>query len=162
MQGGTSGSGAAVSGPPAPAESPKVSLWSDDDYDHTDDDDRQTSHEGQTTKSAALAGGGAADRAPGFFPGSARSSDSAEDDEYYGKDDEPRREPRSMRWLVGGLLAAVLVVGLVLAVTNLGSLFKTTPQPNAGGNTVHQCPRCDLGRAVRNRQPCTGHRSARH
>ncbi|MGO4191057.1 ABC transporter substrate-binding protein [Arthrobacter sp. YAF17] len=140
VQGGTSGSGAAVSGPPAPAESPKVSLWSDDDYGHTDDEDRQTSHQGHTTKSAALAGAGAADRAPGFFPGPARSGDSAEDDEYYGKDDEPRREPRSMRWLVGGLLAAVLVVGLVLAVTNLGSLFKATPQPNAGGNTSTSAP----------------------
>jgi hypothetical protein len=140
VQGGSSGSGAAVAGPPAPAESPKVSLWSDDDYDHTDDDDRQASPQGRVPESAALAGGGAADRAPGFFPGSARSDDSAEDDEYYGKDDEPRREPRSMRWLVGGLLAAVLVVGLVLAVTNLGSLFKSTPQPNAGGNTSTSTP----------------------
>jgi hypothetical protein len=139
VQSGASGSGAATSGPPAPAESPKVSLWADDDYDHTDDD-RQAAHPGQTTKSAAVAGSGASDRAAGFFPGSARSSDSADEDEYYGKDDEPRREPRSMRWLVGGLLAAVLVVGLVLAVTNLGSLFKSTPQPNAGGTTSASTP----------------------
>jgi hypothetical protein len=140
VQGGTSGSGAAVSGPPASTEAPKVSLWSDDDYGHTDDDDRQSSNQGQTTKSAALASGGSADRAPKFFPGSGRSSDSAEDDEYYGEEGEPRREPRSMRWLVGGLLAAVLVVGLVLAVTNLGSLFKTTPQPNAGVGTTTSAP----------------------
>jgi hypothetical protein len=140
VQGGTSGSGAAVSGPPASTESPKVSLWSDDDYGHTDDDDVQTSDQRQATKSAALAGGGSADRAPKFFPGSARSGDSAEDDEYYGEEGEPRREPRSMRWLVGGLLAAVLVVGLVLAVTNLGSLFKTTPQPNAGVGTTTSAP----------------------
>ena len=140
-RGGTAGSGAAVSGPPAPAESPKVSLWSDDDYVPTDDDnDRQTSRQGRVPGSAALAGSGSADRAPGFFPGSARSTNAADDDEYYGKDDEPRREPRSMRWLVGGLLAAVLVVGLVLAVTNLGSLFKTTPQPNAGGGTATSAP----------------------
>ena len=140
VQGGTSGSGAAIPGPPAPAESPKVSLWSDDDYIPADDADRHASREGQTAKSAAVAGSGAADRAPGFFPGPARDKDSAEDDEYYGEDDEPRREPRSMRWLVGGLLAAVLVVGLVLAVTNLGSLFKTTPQPNAGGGTATSAP----------------------
>ncbi len=44
-------------------------------------------------------------------------------------DDAPRREPRSMRWLVGALLAAVLVIGLIFAVTNLGGLFKGgTPQ----------------------------------
>ena len=45
-----------------------------------------------------------------------------------------------MRWLVGGLLAAVLVVGLVLAVTNLGSLFKTSPEPVAGGTTSASAP----------------------
>jgi len=140
VQGGTSGSGAAVSGPSAPAESPKVSLWSDDDYVPTDADDRQTSRPGRVPESAALAGSGSADRAPGLFPGSARSNSAADDDEYYGEDEEPQREPRSMRWLVGGLLAAVLVVGLVLAVTNLGSLFKTTPQPNAGGGTTTSAP----------------------
>jgi hypothetical protein len=139
VKGGTSGSGAAVAGPPAPDDSPKVSLWSDDDYDHPNDD-RQAARQGRVPESGALAGSGSPDRAPGFFPGSARSSDSADDDEYYGKDDEPRREPRSMRWLVGGLLAAVLVVGLILAVTNLGSLFKSTPQPNAGGNTSTSTP----------------------
>lgn len=35
-----------------------------------------------------------------------------------------------MRWLVGGLLAVVLIVGLVFAVTNLGSLFRSDPQAN--------------------------------
>lgn len=139
LQGGTSGSGAAVAGPPAPADAPKVSLWADDDFDHTDDD-QQAAREGQPTKAGALTGSGSPDRAPGFFPGSSRNSDSAEEDEYYGNDDEPQREPRSMRWLVGGLLAAVLVVGLVLAVTNLGSLFKSTPQPNAGGTTSASTP----------------------
>ena len=162
MQGGTSGSGAAIPGPPAPAESPKVSLWSDDDYIPADDADRHASREGQTAKSAAVAGSGAADRAPGFFPGPARDKDSAEDDEYYGEDDEPRREPRSMRWLVGGLLAAVLVVGLVLAVTNLGSLFKSNPAAQRRRRHRHERPRGDLGRAVRYRKPRAGHRSARH
>ncbi|WCI07846.1 hypothetical protein PJ267_14350 [Arthrobacter sp. OVS8] len=45
-----------------------------------------------------------------------------------------------MRWLVGGLLAAVLVVGLVLAVTNLGSLFKSTPEPDAVGPASTSAP----------------------
>jgi hypothetical protein len=45
-----------------------------------------------------------------------------------------------MRWLVGGLLAAVLVVGLVFAVTNLGSLFKSSPQPDAAGASATSTP----------------------
>ena len=35
---------------------------------------------------------------------------------------------------MGGLLAAVLVLGLIFAVTNLGSLFKSTPQTNASAS----------------------------
>jgi hypothetical protein len=35
-----------------------------------------------------------------------------------------------MRWLVGGLLAVVLIAGLVFAVTNLGSLLSSEPQAN--------------------------------
>jgi hypothetical protein len=35
-----------------------------------------------------------------------------------------------MRWLVGGLLAVVLIAGLIFAVTNLGSLFSPQPQAN--------------------------------
>ena len=136
VQGGSPKPAARDTTQPAPAETPKVSLWSDDDYEHPAPDTGRGSGQGQAPASAAAAATASADRAPGFFPGSARSSDSAADDEYYGKDEEPKREPRSMRWLVGGLLAAVLVVGLVLAVTNLGSLFKTTPEPIAGGGNA--------------------------
>jgi len=139
VQGGSPKPAARDSTQPAPAEKPKVSLWSDDDYEQPAPETGRDSVQGQAPASAAAAaaaGAASADRAPGFFPGSARSSDSAADDEYYGKDEEPKREPRSMRWLVGGLLAAVLVVGLVLAVTNLGSLFKSTPEPIAGGGNA--------------------------
>ncbi|WP_160668648.1 ABC transporter substrate-binding protein [Pseudarthrobacter sp. ATCC 49987] len=140
VQGGAPASAARNSTPPAPAETPKVSLWSDDDYDHPAPDDRQASHQDRVPASAAAAGSASMDRDPGFFPGSARGNGSAADDEYYGKDEEPQRGPRSIRWLVGGLLAAVLVVGLVLAVTNLGSLFKSTPQPVASGNGSTSAP----------------------
>jgi hypothetical protein len=140
VQGGAPNSAARDSAPTAPAETPKVSLWSDDDYDQPAPESSHPSRQGEAPEFAAAVGSASADRAPGFFPGSARTKDSAADDEYYGKDEEPQREPRSMRWLVGGLLAAVLVVGLVLAVTNLGSLFKTTPQPIAGGNTSTSAP----------------------
>ncbi|HSN38211.1 MAG TPA: ABC transporter substrate-binding protein [Arthrobacter sp.] len=152
VQGTAPGSGAPDSAPSAAAQTgagkPKVSLWSDGDYDQPAAEASPTSRQGRAPETAAAAAGGAAastasaDRAPGIFPGSARDSDSdAEaDDEYYGEDEEPRSEPRSMRWLVGGLLAAVLVVGLVLAVTNLGSLFKTPPQSAASGTTSSSAP----------------------
>ena len=41
-----------------------------------------------------------------------------------------------MRWLVGGLLAVVLIAGLVFALTNLGSLFQSTPQANPTPNSA--------------------------
>jgi hypothetical protein len=117
---------------PATAAAPKVSLWSDDDYSGAD----QRGGSGREDSAAAAAGFAAAgydtsDRAPGNFPASARTA--VDEDEYGDEydDDEARREPRSMRWLVGGLLAAVLVVGLVFAVTNLGSLFKSSPKTTA-------------------------------
>ena len=140
VQGGSPKPTASDSTPPAPAETPKVSLWSEDDYKHPAPDSGRASRQGQAAVSAAAAGSASADRAPGLFPGSARSSDSAADDEYHGEDEEAQREPRSLRWLVGGLLAAVLVVGLVLAVTNLGGLFKTTAEPVAGGTTSTGAP----------------------
>ncbi|MEQ4564791.1 ABC transporter substrate-binding protein [Paenarthrobacter sp. CAP02] len=126
---------APVSEPAKPAEStePKVSLWSEEDYGFAG--------------AGAAAGGAAAagstsdtgyDRAPTSFPASAAVQENYEDDEVY-EDEAPEKEPRSLRWLVGGLLAVVLVVGLVLAVTNLGSLFpssapaasQSTPAPPA-------------------------------
>lgn len=123
--------------PPPSAEAPRVSLWSGNDYDHGAPDDHNGARQGHAPEyvSAAAAGRAAADREPAFFPVSARNEESAADDEYYDTEEEPQREPRSMRWLVGGLLAAVLVVGLILAVTNLGSLFKSGIGPAAGGST---------------------------
>lgn len=106
------------------AESPKVSLWADDDYDYGDE--------------AAPATGPAKtarERMAGTFPAFARNSRDDETDEYYDDDEPVEREPRSMRWLVGGLLAAVLVVGLIFAVSNLGSLFKSEPQSNPAPGT---------------------------
>ena len=103
---------------PEPAAEPKVSLWSQEDY--------------------GFAGGGADsgsgyDRAATSFPASAAVADNYDDEDVY-EDEAPQREPRSLRWLVGGLLAAVLIVGLVLAVTNLGSLLPSS-KPAATQNT---------------------------
>jgi hypothetical protein len=121
----------AVSSQPAPAREPaepKVSLWSDEDYGFAG--------------GGAAAGGAAAasstsdpgyDRAPTSFPASAAVQNDYDDEEVY-EDEAPEKEPRSLRWLVGGLLAAVLIVGLVLAVTNLGNLLPSGT-PAATQNT---------------------------
>lgn len=120
------GAGAASAGAAAAASgdghnSSKVSLWSENDYDYVPedeyDDEGSDAHE--------------QDRRAGNFPGAARTGTAPAADYYDDEDDEPQKEPRSMRWLVGGLLAAVLIVGLIFAVTNLGSLFKSAPQTGA-------------------------------
>ncbi|WP_181038538.1 ABC transporter substrate-binding protein [Arthrobacter sp. ZGTC131] len=137
-------------GPGTGQDAPKVSLWSEDDYDHAPenqyaDDDEQRE----------------ADRRAGNFPDVARTSSvpAAGGYDYDDDDDEPQREPRSMRWLVGGLLAAVLIVGLIFAVTNLGSLFKTTPQPDAtAGSTVppSSAPASGTGTPTQSTAPAAG------
>ena len=111
----------------AGSDSPKVSLWSEDDYSN---DSQDAAYDEPVVSRAPER----SDRAAGALPSLARKAapaaavpPSGGTDDYY-DDDEPEREPRSMRWLVGGLLAVVLIAGLVFAVTNLGSLFKTGPQ----------------------------------
>jgi len=114
-------------------------LWSDDGYSGAEHPGTAAPHRSNAAP-AGLAGTGydTADRAPGNFPASARAV--ADDDEEYEVDDEPRRGRRSARWLVGGLLAAVLVLGLIFAVTNLGSLFKSSPQTNAASSAPASAP----------------------
>jgi hypothetical protein len=117
------------------SDTPKVSLWSEDDYSNGSQD------AGYEEPVAARASE-RSDRAAGAFPSVARNVSPAAavppsggTDDYY-DDDEPEREPRSMRWLVGGLLAVVLIAGLVFAVTNLGSLFKAGPQAAPSSNST--------------------------
>ncbi|MCZ9884760.1 ABC transporter substrate-binding protein [Arthrobacter sp. B2a2-09] len=113
-----------ASAPPAPtsanpAQESKVSLWSEDDYGFINDD--AGSRGAGASRDAAAATGGYS-RGASSFPVTAREqAEPLDEDEYY--DEEPVREPRSFRWLVGGVLAAVLIVGLILAVTNLGNLI---------------------------------------
>jgi hypothetical protein len=119
--------------------SPKVSLWSEDDYGQdSGDQDTAYNHAADSKEPRP------SDRSAGKFPALGRSTARAgavppaaesEADDYYDDDDEPGAEPRSMRWLVGGLLAVVLIAGLVFAVTNLGSLFKSDPQANTTPGT---------------------------
>jgi hypothetical protein len=136
MQQGAATQAVPASAPPAPSsEGPdqeaKVSLWSEDDYGFSNDD--------AAASGAAGAAAGRYSRGASSFPTTAREqAGPLEEDEYY--DEEPVREPRSFRWLVGGVLAAVLIVGLILAVTNLGNLIpggapaakQSTGAPQAG------------------------------
>ncbi len=132
-----SGAGAANRKENGPdAATPKVSLWSEDDYS---DDGQDTGYD-EAAKEAPPAK--QSNRAAAAFPSLARKTSPAAavppsggTDGYY-DDDEPEREPRSMRWLVGGLLAVVLIAGLVFALTNLGSLFQSAPQANPTTNSA--------------------------
>jgi hypothetical protein len=130
------------------ATEPKVSLWSEEDYGFRDRGAGAAG--GAAAASAGAAAGGIGsrgndsgyDRTASNFPASSAAAgnyaDDYADEEVY-EDEAPEKEPRSLRWLVGGLLAAVLVVGLVLAVTNLGSLLpsgapaatQSTPAPQS-------------------------------
>jgi hypothetical protein len=122
---GAAGAGTASAGAAAASgdghNSSKVSLWSENDYDYVPEDEYDD--EGSDAHRQ--------DRRAGSFPAVARTGAAPAADYYGDEDDEPQKEPRSMRWLVGGLLAAVLIVGLIFAVTNLGSLFKSAPQTEA-------------------------------
>lgn len=112
--------------PTAEDRAPKVSLWSDDDYAQSgDQDDYEETH--QSPQESRPAKGKAALFARGAAPAAAgvAFADRADDDDDR---DESENQPRSMRWLVGGLLAVVLIAGLIFAVTNLGSLFTSGPQ----------------------------------
>lgn len=105
---------------------PKVSLWSDDDYAQAEDKDHyEDTHESPREQPPATG-------KPAFFaraaaPAAAGVAFADRDDDDDDRD-ESENQPRSMRWLVGGLLAVVLIAGLIFAVTNLGSLFTSEPQ----------------------------------
>ncbi|MET3919397.1 ABC transporter substrate-binding protein [Arthrobacter sp. UYEF20] len=149
--------GQADSTPASPAGNPKVSLWSDDDYGYAGPAEQDHASQPVYPATAATAAGagiaaGAGqlapekDRTPRTFPAAARNTDAEPDEDYYAEDERPQREPRSMRWLVGGVLAAVLVVGLIFAVTNLGSLFKSSPPPAAGSSSSASTPGASSGK----------------
>ncbi|TQJ59018.1 hypothetical protein FBY30_1259 [Arthrobacter sp. SLBN-83] len=122
----TAAVGSTEAQPAAEQRKPKVSLWSEDDYAQVEDQDRyeeadEDQHETRPVKGkSALFARAAAPAAAGVS--------FADRDDYDDDRDESKNQPRSMRWLVGGLLAVVLIAGLIFAVTNLGSLFSSEPQ----------------------------------
>lgn len=124
--------------------SPKVSLWSEEDYAY-DADDQYASYDDSAEASEPRRSEGLTRNLPSFARSTSPSGGippaAGKGTSYdYDDDDEPEREPRSMRWLVGGLLAVVLVAGLVFAVTNLGNLFKADPQANTTPGTSSSAP----------------------
>ena len=133
-------------------DQPKVSLWSQDDYDYTSEDEYT---EDQYTKDDG--GNRHPDRHAGSFPAAARTGGAAAaaGHDYNDDDEERRSEPRSMRWLVGGLLAAVLVVGLIFAVTNLGSLFRPAPQSQATQEAPASAPAPETATGTPSPSPST-------
>lgn len=146
---------AATSTPQPSAEdrTPKVSLWSDDDYAQAEDKDHyEDTHESPREQRPAAG-------KPAFFARAAAPAaagvafaDRADDDDDR---DESENQPRSMRWLVGGLLAVVLIAGLIFAVTNLGSLFTSEPQakPTAGPATTNSQASAPATQAAPSAQP---------
>lgn len=138
---GAAAAGAAAAGSAAASSStseeasPKVSLWSEEDYsydepaqDDADEPEEEDRRAAAFPASARLAGSGAG---AGAF---ATASSPAVDE--YDDDVDEDKEPRSMRWLVGGLLAVVLVAGLIFALTQLGSLFPSNQAANTPTDTA--------------------------
>ena len=117
---------------------PKVSLWSDDDYAESEQHDQYDDTDDAPADSTPLKGKSAL-FARTAAPAAAGVS-FADRDDYDDNDDQSRNQPRSMRWLVGGLLAVVLIAGLIFAVTNLGSLFTSEPQAKSSGPASTAAP----------------------
>lgn len=117
---------------------PKVSLWSDDDYAESEQHDQYDDTDDAPADSTPLKGKSAL-FARTAAPAAAGVS-FADRDDYDDNDDQSRNQPRSMRWLVGGLLAVVLIAGLIFAVTNLGSLFTSEPQAESSAPASTAAP----------------------
>ena len=117
---------------------PKVSLWSDDDYAESEQHDQYDDTDDAPADSTPLKGKSAL-FARTAAPAAAGVS-FADRDDYAANDDQSRNQPRSMRWLVGGLLAVVLIAGLIFAVTNLGSLFTSEPQAKSSAPASTAAP----------------------
>ncbi|MEW1811516.1 ABC transporter substrate-binding protein [Pseudarthrobacter phenanthrenivorans] len=117
---------------------PKVSLWSNDDYAQSGQHDQYDDADDSPEKSTPLKGKSAL-FARAAAPAAAGVS-FADRDDYDDDDDKSRDQPRSMRWLVGGLLAVVLIAGLIFAVTNLGSLFTSEPQAKSSAPASTTAP----------------------
>ncbi|MFP5313539.1 MAG: discoidin domain-containing protein [Actinomycetes bacterium] len=122
---------------PSGERKPKVSLWSNDDYVQAGDHGQYEDVE-RTPRDSPAAKAKAA-----LFPRTgapAVAAAVADRDDSDTDRDVAESQPRSMRWLVGGLLAVVLIAVLIFAVTNLGSLFSAEPQAKPTAAPVTSAP----------------------
>ncbi|MEE2570058.1 ABC transporter substrate-binding protein [Pseudarthrobacter sp. J64] len=118
---GAAGAAAVAASSNREEASPKVSLWSEDDYANDSRQDAAEDTDPERDRPAAAFPAFARSATAGAGAGAAAVSPAVA--EYDDDVDDDGKEPRSMRWLVGGLLAVVLIAGLVFALTHLGSLF---------------------------------------
>jgi hypothetical protein len=77
----------------------------------------------------AAAGAAASDRRAGSFPASARQASVGFDEDVTDYEDDEENAPRTGgRWLVGGVVAVLVVAALIFAVTTIGGgLFGNKP-----------------------------------
>ncbi|VXB98235.1 hypothetical protein [Citricoccus sp. K5] len=135
------------------AERPKVTLWDDTPYESTRDDHAGAAGESHTEdrRSAGALGAGVvgAGLAAGAGSGSAGAggprggsaggssrhpdADHGGDDDYPGFEDYEEHDeddkPRGARWLVGGILVLLLILGAVFAF----NILDNNRNPEAGG-----------------------------
>jgi hypothetical protein len=123
---------------------PKVSIWSDDERE--DQRRRRDSGVGSAVPAAGLAaaaatapeGAGRPQSAPDAGPtGPATSADREHDEDYDAFAEEEYQDedkPQGARWILGGILALVLILGAVFAFNLLGN--NREPQAGDGDSTA--------------------------
>ncbi|GLB66648.1 ABC transporter substrate-binding protein [Arthrobacter mangrovi] len=111
-------------------ERPKVSLWQDQE-DHAP--------AAGPALPAARRGGDDHGRAASAFPAGSGGGPTQPDDYDYDYDDDERNRPRTSRLLVGGLLAVLLIVAVVIAVNQL-NLFRGGPVAGDTQETNNSAP----------------------
>lgn len=135
----TAGSSPTASQPSVPnqartASTPKVSLWSDEDYGFINE--KPTAALGNQTSVPATVdpARGPGQRKASTFPSAAVASAAMPEEAEY--DDDAANAPKSGRWLIGGVLVVILVVALAIAGTQLvGQWFGNNPAANTPGSS---------------------------
>jgi hypothetical protein len=109
---------------------PKVSLWQDqEDY----------APAAGTARPAARRGEDEYVRGASMFPAGAGAGPDQPEDYDYDYDDDEKNRPRASRVLIGGLLAVLLIVAVVIAVNQL-NLFRGGPVAGENQETNNSAP----------------------
>ncbi len=128
--GSTAGAEAAQDADIAPSR-PKVSIWSDDE----DQRGPQDGVGGRAAPAAGLAAGAAKAPVDGGPTGPVDRADRDEDfDAFADEDYQDEDKPSGARWILGGILALVLILGAVFAFNLLGN--NREPQAGNGDSTA--------------------------